>query len=74
MLLYCLKYRNNTKIKNGKVATTKNGRIMLLSKCVVCDRKVLIKAQKANGLLSLFRNKNTLSRIPLVGLLLFQRY
>ena len=74
MLLYCLKCRNNTKIKNGKVATTKNGRIMLLSKCVVCDRKALIKEQKANGLLSLFRNKNTLSQIPLVGLLLFQRY
>ena len=47
---------------------------MLLSKCVVCDRKVLIKEQKANGLLSLFRNKNTLSQIPLAGLLLFQRY
>ena len=74
MLSYCLKCRKNTTIKNGKVATTKNRRIMLLSKCVVCDRKVLIKDQKANGLLSLFRNKNTLSQIPLAGLLLFQRY
>ena len=36
---YCLKCRKNTESKNSKVARTKNGRIMLLSNCVVCDSK-----------------------------------
>ena len=39
MLSYCLKCRKNTESKNPKVARTKNGRIMLLSKRVVCDSK-----------------------------------
>ena len=39
MLSYCLKYRKNTESKNAKVARIKNGRIMLLSKCAVCDDK-----------------------------------
>ena len=36
---YCLKCRKNTESKNLKVARTKDGRIMLLSNCVVCDSK-----------------------------------
>ena len=36
---YCLKRRKKTESKNSKVAKTKNGRIMLLSKCAVCDNK-----------------------------------
>ena len=39
MLSYCLKYRKNTENKNPKDVNTKNGRIMLLSKCAVCDSK-----------------------------------
>ena len=39
MLTYCLKCRKITKSKNPKVVKTKNGRIMLLSKCEVCDIK-----------------------------------
>ena len=39
MLLYCLKCKKNTESKNPKVVKTKNGRIMLLSKCAVCDSK-----------------------------------
>ena len=37
-----------------KVAKTKTGRIMLLSKCAVCDSKKskFIKQQEASGLLS----------------------
>ena len=38
-LPYCLKCKKNTKSKNPKVARTRNARIMLLSKCVVCDSK-----------------------------------
>ena len=55
LLYYCLKYRKNTESKNPKVARTKNGRIMLLSNCAVCDSKKskFIKEQEASsGLLS----------------------
>ena len=50
---YCLKCIKNTESKNPKVAKKKNGRIMLLSKCAVCDCKKLkfIKEQEALGLL-----------------------
>ena len=53
MLSYCLKYRKNTESKNPKVARTKNGRIMLLSKCAVCDseKSKFIKQEEATGLL-----------------------
>ena len=39
MLSYCLKCGKNTESKNLKIVSTKNGRIMLLSKCVMCDSK-----------------------------------
>ena len=73
MLSYCLKCRKNTESKNPKVARLKNGRIMLLSKCAVCDTKKskFIKQQEASGLLSSLRIKTLLSKIPLVGPLLF---
>ena len=76
MLLYCLKSRKNTESKNPKIARTKNGRIMLLSKCAVCDRKKskFIKQQEASGLLSSLRIKTSLNKIPFVGPLLFERY
>ena len=60
MLLYCLKCRKNTESKNPKVAETKNGRIMLLS-----------KQQEASGLLSSLGIKTPLNKIPLLGPLLF---
>ena len=54
MLSYCLKCRKNTESKNPKVLRTKNGRIMLLSKCALCNSKKLkfLKEQEARGLLS----------------------
>ena len=54
MLYYCLKCRKNTESKNPKVVKTKKGRIMLLSKCAVCNSKKLKfgKEQEAKGLLS----------------------
>ena len=39
MLPYYLKCKKNTESKNPKVVRTKNGRIMLLSKCSVCNSK-----------------------------------
>ena len=73
MLSYCLTCRKNTESKSPKVARTKNGRIILLSKCAVYDSKKLkfIKEQEASGLLSSLGTKTPLSKIPLVGPLLF---
>ena len=52
---------------------TKKGRIMLLAKCTVWDSKKpkFIKGQEADGLLSSWGIKTSLSKIPLVGPLLF---
>ena len=46
---------------------------MLLSKCAVCDSKnsKFIKEQEASGLLNSSGIKSPLSKIPLVGPLLF---
>ena len=54
MLSYCLKFRKNTESKNHEVVRTKNGRIMLLSKCSVCNSKKskFLKEQEARGLFS----------------------
>ena len=73
MLLYCLKCPKDTESKNPKVTRTKNGRIMLLSKCAVCDSKksTFIKQQNTSGLLISLGVKTSLSKIPLVGPLLF---
>ena len=61
-----MKCRKNTESKNSKVARSKNGRIMLLLKCTVCDIKKLkfIKQQEASGLLSSLGIKNPLNKIP----------
>ena len=73
MLSSCLKCRKNTESKNPKVARTKNGRIMLLSKCAVCDseKSKFIKQEEATGLLCSLEIKTPLSKIPLIGPLLF---
>ena len=46
MLSYFLKYRKKT--KNPKVVKTENGRMMLLSKCAMCNSKKLnlLKSKK----------------------------
>ena len=66
---YCLKCRKNTESNNPKVASAKNGRIMLLSKCAVYDKKhsEFIKEQEARGLLGSSETKASLNKIPLLG-------
>ena len=73
MLSYCLKCRKNAENKNPKVARTKNGRKMLLSKCAVRDNKKskFIKQREASRLLSSLGIKTPSSKISLVGPLLF---
>ena len=73
MLLHCFKYRKNTESKNPKVVRTKNGSIMLLAKSEVCDSKKskFIKEKGASGLLSTLGIKTPLSKIRLIGPILF---
>ena len=49
MLSYCLNCRKNTEIKSPKTASTKKGRIMILSKWAVCQKSKFIKDQEASG-------------------------
>ena len=51
---------------------TKKGRIMLPSKCVVCDsKKSKFKQQENSGLLSTLETKSPLNKFSLLDLLLF---
>ena len=73
MLLHCLECRKNTESKNPKFATTKNGGIIALSKCEVCDSKKskFSKGQEASQLWSSSGIKALLNKIHLVGHILF---
>ena len=66
MLSYCLKCRKNTENRNPKVASTKNGTIMLLSKWAVVDSEKFIKQQEASELLSSLGIKTLLTKILVV--------
>ena len=54
MLSYCVRCRKNTESKNPKVVRTKNGRVMLLSKCSVsnCKKLRFSKEQEVRKVLS----------------------
>ena len=73
MLSYCPKCKKNTESKNPNVARSKNGRIMLLSKCAMCNSKKskFITQQEASALLSMLGIKTPLIKVTLVGPLLF---
>ena len=71
MLTYCLKCKRNTGNKDAKMIKTKNGRVILSSKCLVCGSKKsrFMKKQEAEGLLSNSGIKTPLSKIPLLNVL-----
>ena len=73
MLLYCLKSSKKIDSKDPRIANANKGKLMILLKCAVYDSKKLtiIKEQEANGLLSSLGIKIPLSKILLVGPLLF---
>ena len=73
MLPYCLKCKENTESINPRVSATSNGRTMILSKCAICGSKKpkFIKNQEAKGLLSSFGIRTPLSKISLLGDILF---
>ena len=73
MKSYCLKCRKNTENINPRVSKISNGRTMVLSKCAICNSKKLrfIKNQEAKGLLSNLGVTTPLSRVPILGDILF---
>ena len=70
---YCLKCKKNTENIDPEVSSTSNGRITILSKCAICGGKQsrFIKYQEAKGLLSKLGIKTALSKIPILGGILF---
>ena len=70
---YCFKCKKNTKNIGQKIYSTNNGRAMILLKCAICGSKKsrFIKKQEAKGLLSKLGIKTTLSKIPILGDILF---
>ena len=70
---YCLKFKKYTKNINPQVSSTSNGKLMILSKCATCGSKKskFIKKQEATGLLSKLGIKTPLSKIPILGDVLF---
>ena len=70
---YCLKCRKYTKNINPQVSGTSNGKLMILSKCTICGsrKSKFIKKQDAKGILSSLGIKTPLSKIPLLGDVLF---
>ena len=70
---YCLKRRKNTENINPRVSKTSNGKTMVLSKCAIYGSKKsrFIKNQEAKGLLSNLDIKTPLSKVPILGDILF---
>ena len=66
MFSYCLKGKRNTESIDPKVSASSNGRTLILSKCAICGTK-----QEAKGLLSNLGIRTPLSKISLLGNILF---
>ena len=73
MLSYCLKCTKNTESIDPKFSATSNRKTMMLSKCAICGSKKskFIKKQEAKGLLNDISVRTHLSKIPLLGDILF---
>ena len=73
METYCLKCQKNTKNINPRISSSGNGKAMILSKCTICGSKKsrFIKNQGASGILSSLGLKTPLSKVPLLGDILF---
>ena len=73
MKSHCLRCRKDTENINPKFSKASNGRTMLLSKCAICSSKKsrFLKNQETKGLLSNLGITTPLSKVPLLGDILF---
>ena len=71
--MYKYKMKSNTENINPKFSKTRNGRTMVLSKYAISGNKKswLIKNQEAKGLLSNLGIRAPLSKVPILGEILF---
>ena len=70
---YCLKCKKHTKNINLQASSTNNGKIIILSKCAICNSKKskFINKQEAKGLLSKLGIETPFSKLPILGDILF---
>ena len=73
MKSYCLRCRKDTENINLRVSNTSNGRTVILSKKAICASKSsrFITDQEAKGLLSNLGVRTPLSKVPILGDILF---
>ena len=73
MLCYCLKCRKNTESINPRVLKTINSKTMILSKCAIygSEKSKFIRKQEAIGILSSVSIRTPLSKIPVLGNIVF---
>ena len=71
MKTYCVKCRKNAENLNSRIFKTKNGRLLMQSKCTDCGIKKsrFVKEQEAKDLLSNLGIKTPLSKISLLNVL-----
>ena len=71
MKTYCVKCRKNTENLNSKIFRTKNGRLLMQSKCTDYGIKKsrFVKEQETKGLLSNLVVKTPLSKMLLLNVL-----
>ena len=68
-----MRWKKHTKNINQRVSNTSTGKTMILSKCAECgsEKSRFIKNQEARGLLSSLGLRTPLSKIQLLGNILF---
>ena len=73
MKSYCLKWRKDTENIDSKVSGSSNGRAMILSNCAIYGSRKsrFIKHQEEKGLLSNLGVRAPLSKVPILGDILF---
>ena len=73
MKTYFVRCRKNTENLYTNIFKTKNGRLIMQSKCADCGIKKsrFLKEQEAKGLLSSLGLKTRLNKIPLFGDIFF---
>ena len=73
MKSYCLKCRKDTERINPRVSKTSSRRTMALSKCAICGscKSRFTKNQEVKGLLGNLGIKIPLSKVPILGDILF---
>ena len=73
MKSYCSKCRKDAENINPKVSSSSKGKAMILSKCAICGGKKsrYIKNPEAKEILSNWDLRAPLSKIPVLGYILF---